>query len=53
MACEERGAELPILVRMLGTNVDEGKEVLKSSGLNVTFADSLAEVAQRMKTLAA
>jgi succinyl-CoA synthetase beta subunit len=53
MACEERGAELPILVRMLGTNVDEGKEVLKSSGLNVTFADSLAEVAQRMKALAA
>ena len=48
-ACKERGAELPILVRMLGTNVDEGKAVLEGSGLNVTFADSLAEVQQKMK----
>ena len=50
-ACNERGAELPILVRMLGTNVDEGKAVLRESGLNVTFADSLAEVEQKMKAL--
>ena len=48
-AYEERGAELPLLVRMLGTNVEQGKEILKGSGLNVTFADSLAEVAETMK----
>ena len=48
-ACKERGAELPILVRMLGTNVEEGKAILKASGLHVTFADSLAEVAQKMR----
>ncbi len=47
-ACRDRGADMPILVRMLGTNVDEGKLVLSESGLNVTFADSLAEVAQKM-----
>ena len=48
-ACREKGADLPILVRMLGTNVEEGKAILNESGLNVTFADSLAEVAQKMK----
>ena len=48
-ACRERGADLPILVRMLGTNVDEGKTILRESGLNVTFADSLAEVSQKME----
>ena len=48
-ACRERDSlGLPILVRMLGTNVEEGKEVLATSGLNVTFADSLDEVAQRI-----
>ena len=50
-ACNERGADLPILVRMLGTNVDEGKAVLRESALNVTFADSLAEVEQKMKAV--
>ena len=48
-ACKERGVELPILVRMLGTNVEAGMAILKESGLNVTFADSLAEVEQKMK----
>ena len=53
MAFKERGAGLPILVRMLGTNVDEGKEILRVSGLNVSFAGSLAEVAEKLKTVAA
>jgi succinyl-CoA synthetase beta subunit len=52
-ACKERGADLPILVRMLGTNVEDGKHILEQSGLDVTFADSLAEVAEIMKTAAA
>ena len=47
-ACKENGAELPILVRMLGTNVEEGKSVLENSGLNVTFADTLGEAAQML-----
>ena len=49
IACTERGADVPLLVRMRGTNVDEGKSILAESGLNVTFADSLAEVAGKMK----
>ncbi len=52
-ACEENGCQLPILVRMLGTNVDEGKAILSGSGLNVTFAESLAEVTEKMESLAA
>jgi succinyl-CoA synthetase beta subunit len=34
---------------MLGTNMEVGKSILEESGLNVTFADSLAEVEQKMK----
>ena len=49
-ACTERAAEIPILVRMLGNNVEEGKSVLADSGLNITFADSLVEVVQKMKS---
>ena len=51
-ACNEKGNELPILVRMLGTNVEEGKAILKDSGLKVTFAESLAEVVQKIKAWA-
>ena len=42
------GTKLPLLVRMRGTNVDEGRQILADSGLNVTFADSLAELARSM-----
>ena len=43
------GADLPLLVRMLGTNVEEGQAILKESGINVTFAETLAELADRMR----
>jgi succinyl-CoA synthetase beta subunit len=43
----QRGTPLPpLVVRMSGTNVDQGKAILRDSGLNVTFADTLTEVAQ-------
>ena len=51
-ACKEKGSGLPILVRMLGTNVEEGKTILKDSGLKVTFAESLDEVVQKIKAWA-
>ena len=41
-----KDVDLPLVVRMLGTNVDEGKAILRDSGLPVTFADTLAEAAQ-------
>ncbi len=46
LAYQRRGATLPLVVRMLGTNVEEGKKTLRESGLNVTFADTLGEIAQ-------
>ena len=49
MAFERLNSELPLIVRMLGTNVDEGKEILGASSLNVTFADTLTEAAQAIR----
>ncbi len=46
LAYQRKGSRLPLVVRMLGTNVEEGKEILRRSGLNVTFADTLGEVAR-------
>ena len=47
-ACREHKKSPPILARMLGTNVEEGKAILEESGLDVTFADSLEEVAEKL-----
>ena len=44
-AFRETNCELPLYVRMLGTNVDEGAAALRESGLDVTFSQSLSEVA--------
>ena len=43
---QNKNVSLPLVVRMLGTNVDEGKAILRDSGLPVTFADTLAEAAR-------
>ncbi len=47
-ACREQKVSPPILARMLGTNVEDGKAILGESGLDVTFADSLEEVAEKL-----
>lgn len=49
MAFERQQSNLPLIVRMLGTNVDEGKEILHNSPLNVTFADTLTEAAAAIR----
>jgi succinyl-CoA synthetase beta subunit len=49
LAYQRRNSNLPLVVRMLGTNLEEGKSILKESGLNVTFADTLTEAAQAIK----
>ena len=46
LAYQRKGSNLPLVVRLLGTNVEEGCNILRESGLPVTFADSLAEAAQ-------
>lgn len=42
-------SHIPLVVRMLGTNVDEGKEILANSGLTVTFANTLTEAAEAIQ----
>ena len=45
LAYQRTGSALPLVVRMLGTNVDEGKQILRDSGLPAVFADTLTEAA--------
>ena len=42
-------SHIPLVVRMLGTNVDEGKAILANSGLTVTFANTLTEAAEAIQ----
>jgi succinyl-CoA synthetase beta subunit len=51
-AVRELGVPVPIVIRMEGTNVDEGKRLLKESGMNFTTADSMDEAAKRVVELA-
>ena len=39
------GLTLPVVVRLAGTNVDEGKKIIQTSGLPLISADTLAEAA--------
>ncbi len=49
MAYQRKGSTLPLVVRMLGTNVEEGKSILGGSGLNVVFTDTLTEAADAIQ----
>ena len=51
-AVKELGVPVPIVIRMEGTNVDEGKRMLRESGLNFTTADSMGEAATNVVALA-
>lgn len=47
-AAKEVGLEVPLVVRLEGTNVDLGKEILSKSGLNIVAADDLGDAAQKI-----
>src|SRR5215472_14396783 len=51
-AVKELGVPVPIVIRMEGTNVDEGKRLLKESGMKLTTADSMDEAANKVVQLA-
>jgi succinyl-CoA synthetase beta subunit len=51
-AVRELGVPVPIVIRMEGTNVEEGKRLLRESGMNFTTADSMDEAAKSVVTLA-
>ncbi|HEY3202244.1 MAG TPA: ADP-forming succinate--CoA ligase subunit beta [Thermoanaerobaculia bacterium] len=46
-AVREMGLSIPVVVRLEGTNVDEGKAILRDSGLKITPADGLADAARK------
>ena len=46
-AVREMGLSLPVVVRLEGTNVDEGRRILSESGLTVTPAEGLADAARK------
>ena len=46
-AVKEVGLELPLVVRLAGTNVELGKKLLAESGLPITTADSMADAAEK------
>jgi succinyl-CoA synthetase beta subunit len=50
-AVKELSVTVPIVIRMEGTNVDRGKQMLKESGLNFTTADTMAEGASTVVAL--
>ena len=47
-AVKEVGLKVPLVVRLEGTNVDLGKEIINKSGLNVIAADNLGDAANKI-----
>jgi len=50
-AVKEVGLEVPLVVRLEGTNVDLGKRIIDESGLNVVSADDMKDGAQKIVAL--
>jgi succinyl-CoA synthetase beta subunit len=50
-AVKDLGVPVPIVIRMEGTNVEKGKQMLEESGLNFTTADTMSEAAQKVVAL--
>ncbi len=48
-AAREVGIDVPLVVRLEGTNVDKGRAILNESGLPIQFARSMLEGAQLLK----
>ena len=42
------GLKVPLVVRLEGTNVELGKDIIRNSGLNVIAADNLSDAAKKI-----
>jgi succinyl-CoA synthetase beta subunit len=51
-AAKDLHVKIPIVVRMEGTNVERGQQILRESGLNFTIADGMKDGAQKVVALA-
>jgi succinyl-CoA synthetase beta subunit len=47
-AAANLGVKAPIVVRLEGTNADEGRRILTQSGLNFTVADGMLDAARKV-----
>jgi succinyl-CoA synthetase beta subunit len=47
-AARELELKVPLVVRLEGTNVEKGKQILASSGLKITAADDLTDAAKKV-----
>ena len=53
VAVKEVGVSVPVVVRLEGTNVDKGRELLANSGLDIIAADDLTDAAKKVVAAAA
>ena len=51
-AVRDLDVQIPVVIRMEGTNVEKGREMLQASGLNFTTVDTMAQAADRVVALA-
>jgi len=51
-AARELKVKHPIVIRMEGTNVEEGRRILRESGLNFTVAEDMKDAAEKVVALA-
>jgi succinyl-CoA synthetase beta subunit len=52
-AARNLGVKVPVVVRLEGTNVEEGQRVIRESGLNFTVANGMKDAAEKVVSLAA
>lgn len=50
-AAKQVGLTVPLVVRLEGTNVEIGKEILRNSGIEIVVADSMADGAEKIVSL--
>ena len=47
-AARNLGVKVPVVVRLEGTNVEEGQRVIRDSGLNFAVADGMKDAAEKV-----
>lgn len=51
-AAKSIGVDIPVVVRLEGTNVEQGQEILRNSGLKFTVAEGMKDAAEKVVALA-
>jgi len=52
-AARKLSIKVPVVVRLEGTNVEEGQRIIRESGLNFTVASGMKDAAEKVVALAA